>query len=79
MSILLSTCDIGPINIILRFLLAQLHMDSLMSLPTRGHIKKALQNLPKGIKGLDETYEQIMKRIEGQEKGFRELAKQVLS
>jgi hypothetical protein len=36
-----------------------------MSQPTRGHIKQALQNLPKGIEGLDETYRQAMKRIEG--------------
>jgi hypothetical protein len=50
-----------------------------MSQPTLGHIKRALQNLPQGIKGLDETYEQAMKRIEGQEEAYRELAKQVLS
>ena len=50
-----------------------------MSQPTRGHIKQALQNLPKGIEGLDETYRQAMKRIEGQEEGFRVLAKKVLS
>jgi hypothetical protein len=62
-----------------RFLLAQLHMDSLMSQPTRGHIKQALQNLPKGMEGLDEIYRQAMKRIEGLEKGFRGLAKKVLS
>ena len=61
-----------------RFLLAQLHMDSLMSQPTLGHIKRALQNLPQGMKGLDETYEMAMKRIEGQEEGYRKLAKQVL-
>jgi hypothetical protein len=63
----------------LRFLLAQLHIDSLISQPTLGHIKRALQNLPQGMKGLDETYRQAMKRIEGQEKGYQELAKQVLS
>jgi hypothetical protein len=63
----------------LRFLLAQLHMDSLMSQPTLRHIKRALQSLPQGIKGLDKTYEQAMRRIEGQEKGYIELAKQVLS
>ncbi|KAI9773772.1 MAG: hypothetical protein M1839_002005 [Geoglossum umbratile] len=61
------------------FLLAQLHIDSLMSKPTIGDIKLALQNLPKGMEGLDITYEQAMKRIDGQEEGFRELAKHVLS
>jgi len=50
-----------------------------MSQPTLGHIKRVLQTLPRGMKGLDETYEQAIKRIEGQEKGYRELAKQVLS
>jgi hypothetical protein len=54
-------------------------MDSLMSQPTLGHIKRALLRLPQGVKGLDETYEQAMRRIEGQEEGYRELAKQVLS
>jgi hypothetical protein len=63
----------------LRFLLAQLHMDSLMSQPTLGHIKRALQNLLQGIKGLDETYERVTRKVEGQEEGYQELAKQVLS
>jgi ankyrin repeat protein len=54
-------------------------MDSLMSQPTLGHIRQALKNLPQGIKGLDETYEQAMRRIECQDEGYRELAKQVLS
>jgi hypothetical protein len=58
------------INLSLRFLLAQLHMDFLMSQPTLGHIKLALQNLPQGMKGLDETYQQAMIRNEGQEQGY---------
>lgn len=58
------------------FLLAQLYIDSLTNQPTVGHIKQALQNLPKG---LDQTYEQAMNRIESQGEGFRELAKKVLS
>src|SRR2546423_1947542 len=66
-------------NVDIRFLLARLHMESLMSQPTLGHIKRALQNLPQGMKGLDETYEQATRRIEGQEEGYQELAKQVLS
>ncbi len=67
--------DIGS-NINLRFLLAPLHIESLAQEPTIGHIELALQNLPKG---LDETYEQAMIRIESQGEGFRELAKKVLS
>jgi hypothetical protein len=45
-------------------------MDFLMSQPTLGHIKLALQNLPQGMKGLDETYQQAMIRNEGQEQGY---------
>ena len=65
--------------LISRFLLAQLHMDSLLSKSTPGAIRLVLQNLPRGVKGLDTMYEQAMKRIDGQEEDFRELAKQVLS
>jgi hypothetical protein len=54
-------------------------MDSLMSQPTLGHIRQALKNLPQGIKGLDETYERVTRKVEGQEEGYQELAKQVLS
>jgi hypothetical protein len=55
---------ISRFNVNLRFLLAQLHMDSLMSQPTLGHIKRALQNLLQGIKGLDETYERVTRKVE---------------
>ena len=71
--------SLRQINVDIRFLLARLHMGTLMSQPTIGNIKQALQNLPQGIKGLDETYEQAMRRIEGQGEGYRNLAKQVLS
>jgi hypothetical protein len=54
-------------------------MNTLMSLPTKGDIKQALQNLNRGIDGLDKTYEQAMQRIEGQGEGMRELAKRTLS
>ena len=60
----------------LRFLLAPLHINSLSQEPTVGHIKRALQNLPKK---LNETYEQAMIRIESQGQGFQELAKKILS
>jgi len=62
-----------------RFLLAQLHMNNLINLPTKGHIKQALQNLAKGIEGLDNIYEQAIKRIEDQRSSSRELAKQILT
>jgi ankyrin repeat protein len=54
-------------------------MDSLSSKSTPEAIRLALQDLPRGTKELDTVYEQAMKRIDGQEEGFRELAKQVLS
>src|SRR5436190_921346 len=66
-------------NICLRFLLARLHMDALMSQPTLGHIKRTLQILPEGIEGLDKVYEQAMGRIRSQEDRYRELAIQVLT
>ena len=79
MSALLSEYGLDMSNVDLRFLLAQLYMDSLMSKLTCGDIKLALQNLPRGIEGLDIMYKEAMKRINGQEEGFRALAKKVLS
>ncbi|KAH0538232.1 hypothetical protein FGG08_005151 [Glutinoglossum americanum] len=61
------------------FLLAQLHMDTIMDQPTKGDIKEALQHLTKGINGLDETYKQAMERIEHNGSRIRELAKRILA
>ncbi|CAG9983235.1 unnamed protein product [Clonostachys byssicola] len=61
------------------FLLAELHMNTVVGLPTKGDVKQALQNLAKGVEGLDETYQLAMRRIEDQGKGYRELAKQILA
>ncbi|KAG7285285.1 hypothetical protein NEMBOFW57_009907 [Staphylotrichum longicolle] len=58
------------------FLLAPLHMDELAQEATPGDIEVALQNLPRG---LSDTYERAMLRIEGQGGGLRDLAKKVLS
>jgi ankyrin repeat protein len=77
--VLLLAYSFSQINVNIRFLLARLHMDSLKSQPTLGHIKRALQNLPQGMGGLNETYKQAIERIEGQEEGYRQLAKQVLA
>jgi len=55
-STLLLAYSLNQINMDIRFLLARLHMDAFMSRPTLGHIKLALKNLPRGIKGLDKTY-----------------------
>ena len=51
-------------------------MDSLAQEPTVGDIEMALQNLPIG---LDETYEQAMRRVETQGGKRERLAKKVLS
>jgi ankyrin repeat protein len=53
-------------------------MDTLINMPTKGHIKEALKNLAMGMDGLDKVYEQAMGRIEGQGTGLRAIAKQVL-
>lgn len=58
-----------------RFLLARLHMDSLATKATRNAALDALRNLPKG---LDDTYEEAMQRINGQNDDDRELARKVL-
>ncbi|CAH0029964.1 unnamed protein product [Clonostachys rhizophaga] len=58
------------------FLLASLHIDTLTREPTVGHLELALHALPKG---LDETYEQALVRIERQGGGLQQLAKAVLS
>lgn len=62
-----------------RFLLARLHMDSLKGQPRVGDIKRALKVLPRGSKGLDETYDQAMARIQAQQEGDRILAKNILT
>ena len=79
MSTLTSVCGLKPVNVNLRFLLAKLHMDSLLSKPTPGDIEDALKHLPRGIRGLDTMYEQAMERINHQIEGSRTLANKVLS
>lgn len=66
-------------NTLARFLLAQLHLDSLTGKRSPKVIRNALQQLPKGLKGLDSAYKEGMERIESQVTDSQELAKQVLS
>ncbi|KAB5575789.1 ankyrin repeat-containing domain protein [Coniochaeta sp. 2T2.1] len=61
------------------FLLSRLHMDALASQPSVGHLKKALKELPKGLSGLDQTYENALQRITNQAPEQRVLAEKVLS
>ncbi|KAL7910736.1 hypothetical protein GGI35DRAFT_478150 [Trichoderma velutinum] len=58
------------------FLIVRLHVDSLAELPTIGHVKQALRNLPRK---LDVIYERAMARIETQGNVVQELAKKILS
>lgn len=59
-----------------RFLLAQLHADSLAKKQSRRDIRVALQNLPNELKG---TYDEVMCRINNQDIEDAGLAKRVLS
>ncbi|PVH90366.1 hypothetical protein DM02DRAFT_500703, partial [Periconia macrospinosa] len=61
------------------FLLAQLHLDSLVGKRSPKAVRAALKGLPTGFKAYDHAYEEAMKRIEGQVANAEELAKQVLS
>ncbi|KIW18445.1 hypothetical protein PV08_02733 [Exophiala spinifera] len=61
------------------FLLAQLHLDSLIGKRSPKAIRSALERLPKGSEAYDEAYCAAMKRIEGQISDSETLAKQVLS
>ena len=60
----------------IRFLLAQLHIDSLAKKPHRKAIRQALNHLPKG---LDDTYNEAMQRIGCQDKEDVDLAYRTLS
>ncbi|KAL2014315.1 hypothetical protein VTN00DRAFT_1840 [Thermoascus crustaceus] len=61
------------------FLLAQLHLDSLMGKRSPRAIRSALKDLSTGSKTYDSVYNNAMERIEGQVPDQKELAKQVLS
>ncbi|KAL9607516.1 MAG: hypothetical protein Q9167_007571 [Letrouitia subvulpina] len=60
------------------FLLAQLHLDSLVGKRSRKAIRSALEKLASGSEAYDNAYEDAMKRVEGQIKDKEELAKQIL-
>lgn len=62
-----------------RFLLAQLHFDSLIGKPSPKAIRNALEKLPKGSNVYDHAYCAAMDRIEGQAQDSEILANRVLS
>ncbi|KAF2628821.1 ankyrin repeat domain-containing protein [Macroventuria anomochaeta] len=61
------------------FILARLHIDSLLDKRTAKDVKINLSKLPKGAAALDVAYRDALERIEGQLEGDRALAKKVLS
>ena len=70
--------DIGVTLIVLRFLLARLHVESLASAAALSikHVRKKLQTLPTTLVG---TYDEAMQRIEIQEPDHRALALKTLA
>lgn len=76
---------VTPVNLVddsyisVRFLLAQLHLNSLRGKTSPKKIQQALQKLPTGSDAYDSAYTEAMERIEGQLEDEKELAKQVLS
>jgi hypothetical protein len=64
---------------LLRFLLAQLHLGSLIGKRSPKAIKTALKRLPTGSEAYGHAYKEAMERIKGQVTDSQELAKQVLS
>ncbi|KAN0068811.1 hypothetical protein V8E54_012980 [Elaphomyces granulatus] len=61
-----------------RFLLAQLYINSLTDKVTEKQIDTALDNMKMGKEGLDKAYDDTVNRIENQQQGIRELAKNML-
>jgi Cdc6-like AAA superfamily ATPase len=62
-----------------RFLLAQLHLQSLTGKRAPKAIRTALTNLATGSRAYDHAYKDAMERVSGQVKDKEQLAKQVLS
>ncbi|KFY84554.1 hypothetical protein V500_09211 [Pseudogymnoascus sp. VKM F-4518 (FW-2643)] len=60
------------------FLLAQLHLESLIGKRSPKAIRTALEKLPTGSEAYDYAYTEAMERIEGQLADSQELAKQAL-
>ncbi|OBT72674.1 hypothetical protein VF21_08561 [Pseudogymnoascus sp. 05NY08] len=61
------------------FLLAQLHLESLIGKRSPKTLREALKRLPTGSEAYDYAYKEAMERIEGQLADSQELAKQSLA
>jgi Ankyrin repeats (3 copies)/Ankyrin repeats (many copies) len=62
-----------------RFLLARLHVDSLLDKRTKQKVLSTLEKLSKGSAALDEAYSDAIKRIDGQLAEDRSLARRTIS
>ncbi|PKY01730.1 hypothetical protein P168DRAFT_321304 [Aspergillus campestris IBT 28561] len=61
------------------FLLARLHLDSLVCMRAPKAIRNALKKLPQGSNAYDSAYDRAMERIKGQVPSARELAEQTIA
>ncbi|KAL4966558.1 ankyrin repeat-containing domain protein [Aspergillus stella-maris] len=61
------------------FLVARLHINHILTLPTKGHIHDALDNLSHGFGELDDLYSAAIKRLESKGEPTRELARNILA
>ncbi|OBT49911.1 hypothetical protein VE04_09679, partial [Pseudogymnoascus sp. 24MN13] len=61
------------------FLLARLHVDSLLDKTTKSKVRAMLKGLSSGEEALKKAYDDAIKRIEAQQEGCSELAKRVLT
>ena len=62
-----------------RFLLARLHVDSLLDKRNKQKVLSTLEKLSRGSAALDEAYNEAIKRIDGQLAEDRSLARRALS
>lgn len=61
-----------------RFLLARLHLESLVDKMSPTEVRMALESLPKGNEALSIAYDQAIRRIETQKPGMRLIAQKAL-
>lgn len=71
--------EISGFDFIYRFLLAKLHVESLVDKKTEKLVNQTLQSLPKGSEAVKKSYDQVIERIDAQLPEDRKLAKTVIS
>ena len=66
-------------NFSIRFLLARLHLDSLIGIKAPKALRTALKRLSSGSDAYDQAYEEAMERVRSQSRNSRETAEQALA